>query len=75
MVLWRVSRNFAPQIEIISTMGKVFTRRQKNVLKRIDLLNQRLRVAPVTKNIVKTAADRNIEVLRSLEKKVAAVAQ
>lgn len=56
-------------------MGKVFTRRQKNVLKRTDLLNQRLRVAPVTKNIVKTAADRNIDILRSLEKKVAAVAQ
>lgn len=53
-------------------MAKIFSRREKNLLKRVELRNQRMRVAPLAKNVVKSVADNNIEVLRSLESKVAA---
>lgn len=50
-----------------------FSTREKNLLKRIELRNQRMRVAPQPKGVKESIAEANLNVIRSLEAKIAKV--
>jgi len=54
-------------------MAASYTTREKNLLKRVSLRNQRMRVAPVPKGIKESIAEANLSVIRALEAKLAKV--
>lgn len=65
------SCTFASQL--LPKIMATFSTREKNLLKRIELRNQRMRVAPQPKGVKESIAEANLNVIRSLEAKIAKV--